>query len=39
VGDSHFDEEAAAAAGVRYIHYDIKKKEPLDTVLGALSSL
>jgi HAD superfamily hydrolase (TIGR01509 family) len=39
VGDSHFDEEAAAAAGVRYIHYDIKENEPLDVVLGALSSL
>ncbi len=36
VGDSHFDEEAASAAEVLFIPYDIKSGQRLDSVLGSL---
>ena len=37
VGDSHFDKEAAAAAEVQFIHYNIGGNERLDSVLGTLA--
>jgi phosphoglycolate phosphatase/AHBA synthesis associated protein len=38
VGDSHFDREAAAAAGLRFIHYNIEA-ERLDRVLLEIDSM
>jgi len=37
VGDSHYDEEAASAAEVHFIQYDIKNDERLDAALGDLA--
>jgi phosphoglycolate phosphatase-like HAD superfamily hydrolase len=37
VGDSHFDREAAAAADVQFIQYNIGGNERLDSVLGRLA--
>ena len=36
VGDSHFDEEAAAAADVTFIPYNIKSGQRLSSALGSL---
>jgi phosphoglycolate phosphatase/AHBA synthesis associated protein len=36
IGDSHFDREAAAAARVRYVPYDIAGNERLDVVVESL---
>jgi HAD superfamily hydrolase (TIGR01509 family) len=37
VGDSRFDEAAAAAAGTRYLHYDVRRKESLARAVDTAS--